>query len=194
MTGIAPTVEPSRSNSVGVDAVSVGLFAALCLAAVLLQISIISELRVANAIPDLIAGVSVVAGSRHGALAGAVAGFSGGLLVELATPSGTLGVLALAGVLGGSWAGILAERAPRPSLLVLLLRTVAVALGTQLLLAAVWVLLSHTLNVTDFVVSVLIPGAALTALVSLPALAMIRRRMWPAAPAVDATPLVEVTP
>ena len=194
MTGIAPTVEPSSSNRIDVDAVSMGLVAALCLTAVLLQISVISELRVADAIPDLIAGATVVAGSRHGALAGAVAGFSGGLLVELATPSGTLGVLALAGVLGGAWSGSLAERQPRPSLLALLLRTVAVATGTQLLLAAVWILLGHGLTATGFVVRVLIPGAALTALLSLPVLAVIRRRMWPTARPVETATLVEVTP
>lgn len=184
-TAIAPTVEGGPRRSIDVR---VAVVAGLWFAAVLLQIGVLSEIRVANGIADLLAAATVLVGARHGSLVGGLAGFGGGLLVELTTPTGTLGVLALGGLVGGSWAGMRAETsAGDPTLFTLLLRTVVVALVSLVVAALVWMLLGHRLALSSWVARVLIPQVGLTALFSLPVLALARRRLWPPKTLVPAT-------
>ena len=72
-----------------------GWVTAIALGAVLLQVTVMPYINVADGIPDLIAPTVVVIAILRGTLVGAMTGFAMGLLVELASPVGTLGVLAL---------------------------------------------------------------------------------------------------
>jgi cell shape-determining protein MreD len=60
-------------------------------------------------IPNLLVAVVVAVAALRGVMVGACAGFAGGLLLELITPSATLGLFALAYVVIGAWCGRFAE-------------------------------------------------------------------------------------
>ena len=77
----------------------------MVLVAVLLEVSVMPYVNVADGIPDLLAPTIVVIALLRGSLVGPVAGFSAGLLLELTAPIGTLGVLALLYLAVGAWCG-----------------------------------------------------------------------------------------
>ena len=110
--------------------------APLVFLAAVIQVSTISGLRVLGAEPDLllvtIVAISLVAGS----LTGAVAGFFGGLLVDVMT-LGTLGTTSIVLILVGYWGGRYGEttgrgRAYAPSLAAFALTIVAAVGGVAL--------------------------------------------------------------
>ena len=85
---------------------------ALALAgAVLLQVSLLSRLGLPGATPDLVLVVVMACGFVRGPRVGVVAGFAGGVLVDLAPPSlGYFGLTALLLAVAGYAAGVVAER------------------------------------------------------------------------------------
>ncbi len=107
-------------------------FVALLLGiAVFLQVTVMPRLDVGplEATPNLVVAMVVVVAMLRGVVVGAVAGFSGGLLVELMTPGDTLGVLALAYVAIGAWCGRFATGSePVNRVLYLVIAAVAAAL------------------------------------------------------------------
>lgn len=168
--GPASAVPRARAGGAGL-----GWAAAMVFVAVLLQVSVMPYVNVANGIPDLVAPTVVVIALLRGTLVGAVAGFSAGLLLELSAPIGTLGVLALLYLAIGAWCGGYCGREESSSLVAPLALSVVAALGVQLGFLGFQLLLGHHMPASVFVGQVLFPTLALTALLSPPVLLVGRR-------------------
>ena len=168
--GPATVIPRARAGGSGL-----GWVAAMVLVAVLLEVSVMPYINVADGIPDIIAPTIVVVALLRGSLVGAVAGFSAGLLLELTAPVGTLGVLALLYLIVGAWCGRYCEREESAGLLAPLALSVVAALCVQLGYLAFQLLLGHHMPASEFVGRVLFPTLALTALLSPPVLLIARR-------------------
>src|SRR5262249_37768300 len=104
-----------RSRTEGPHEVTAGDWSrafALVFVAALLQVVVVSSMVVDGGAPDLLLVVVVALGLLRGSISGAVLGFFGGLIVDLAT-LGTLGVTSLVLTLGGFWAGRYGETTGR---------------------------------------------------------------------------------
>jgi rod shape-determining protein MreD len=143
--------------------------------AVLLEVSVMPYLNVADGIPDLIAPTVVVAGLLRGQLVGAVTGFGAGLLLELTSTVDTLGVLALLYLIVGAWCGRYCGREESTALAAPLVLSVAAAFVVQLGYLIFQLLLGYKMPASEFVGAVLLPTLALTALLSPPVLLVGRR-------------------
>lgn len=175
MTGIAPTVE-SVLPQIAVGRRLLAL-TGLVLLAVVIQITLLPQLRVADGIGDLVVVAVSLAGWYRGPLVGLLAGFFAGLAVELSTPSGTLGVLALVYLSVGAFSGRFAS-GPRPSgLMTPLLRVIGVAAVVQVALLGVQILLGASVSGSAFLTRILVPSVALTVLVAAPLLGVADRVM-----------------
>lgn len=83
--------------------------------AVLVEVTILAPLPFPGATPTLVLVVVVALSAQFGASTGAVCGFSGGLLIDIAPPAaGTIGVTALLLTLVGYLVGRFAESDDRP--------------------------------------------------------------------------------
>lgn len=154
---------------------SVAAILALGLALVLLQVSVMPHLRLAEGIPDLVAPLVVMVAMLRGTLVGAVTGFGAGLLVELTAPIGTLGALALLYLAVGAFAGRYCERSESHTLLAPLGLSVAAAGVVQVGYALLQLLLGQVIPAAELVARVLVPTLLLTALLSAPVLLAVRR-------------------
>lgn len=168
--GPATTLPGTRTRGTGL-----GWVTAMVLVAVLVEVSVMPYIHLADGIPDIVAPTIVVIALLRGALVGAVAGFSAGLLLELTAPIGTLGVLALLYLAVGAWCGGYCEREEASSLLAPLALTVVSALAVQLGYLVFQLLLGHHMPASEFVGRILFPTLALTALLSPPVLLVARR-------------------
>lgn len=115
---------PNQGNGLGFVTLLTG-------AAILLQVAIMPRLDLGplEATPNLVIATVVATAMLRGVVVGAVAGFAGGLLVELMTPGDTLGVLALAYVIIGAWCGRFAAGSESSSrVLYLIIAAVAAAI------------------------------------------------------------------
>jgi rod shape-determining protein MreD len=144
-------------------------------AAVLLQITFMPYISVADGIPDLLACAVVALALLRGSTAGAAAGAAGGLAVELTAPVGTMGVLALIYMAVGAACGRYAGREESEGILPPVVLCVAAAAFAQLAYLLVQVLLGTPIFAADFTARVLVPTLALTALVAAPVLLIVRR-------------------
>ena len=156
---------------------ALGWVAVLTLVAVLLEVSVMPYVNVADGIPDLIAPTVVAIALLRGSLVGAMVGFSAGMLVELTAPIGTLGVLALLYLAVGAWCGRYCEREESSSLLAPLVLSVAATLFVQLGYMFFQLMLGNSMPASEFVGQVLVPTLALTALLSPPVVLIARRRL-----------------
>jgi len=156
-----------------------GWVTVIALAAVVLQVTVMPYINVADGIPDLIAPTVVVIAILRGTLVGAVTGFAMGLLVELSSPVGTLGVLALLYLVIGAWCGRYCSRDESSTLTAPLVLSVAAALVTQIGVMIFQLMLGTHMGASEFIVSVLLPTLALTALLSPPVLLIGRRLIGP---------------
>jgi rod shape-determining protein MreD len=87
----------------------------LLVLAVLVEVTILAPLPFPGATPTLVLVVVVILGSQFGASTGAVCGFVGGVLLDIAPPAaGTIGITALLLTLVGYVAGRFAESDDRP--------------------------------------------------------------------------------
>lgn len=174
MTGVGPEAVGARARA---SARGAGLpwATAICLVAVLAQVSLMPYLRIADGIPDIVAPTVVAIALLRGSLVGAAAGFATGLAVELTAPVETLGVLALAYLVVGAFCGRYCEGRESASLVAPLALSVAAAAAVQLGYGLFQVLLGESMPPSEFVAQVLIPTAALTALLSPPVLLVARR-------------------
>ncbi|MGD9570820.1 MAG: rod shape-determining protein MreD [Thermoleophilia bacterium] len=181
MTTAPPrTVGPAtRRPAAGPGRARLGRIAALVVAVVLVQVSIMPYINLADGIPDLLAPTVVVVALCRGTLVGAITGFSAGLLVELTAPIGTLGVLALLYLIVGAWCGRYCEREESSSLLAPLALSVVAALVVQVGYMLFQLLLGNRMPASEFVAEVLFPTLALTALLSPPILLVARRLLSP---------------
>jgi rod shape-determining protein MreD len=147
--------------------VSVALrVAPLVFLAAVIQVSTISGLRLLGAEPDLllvtIVAISLVAGS----LTGAVAGFFGGLLVDVMT-LGTLGTTSIVLILVGYWGGRYGETTGRGRPYAPPVAAFALSVAAGLGGVAVHFLLGQPVSGREALLT-LIPSALLAALLVLP--------------------------
>lgn len=170
VVGPATAIPRTRAGGTGLGWVTL-----MVLVAVLVEVSVMPYVNVADGIPDIVAPTIVVVALLRGALVGAVAGFSAGLLLELTAPVGTLGVLALLYLIVGAWCGRYCESEESSGLLAPLALSVIAALGVQLGYLMFQLLLGHHMPASEFVGRVLFPTLALTALLSPPVLLVARR-------------------
>jgi rod shape-determining protein MreD len=144
--------------------------------AALLQAVIVSSLVVAGGTPDVLLLVVVSFGLLRGSIAGAVAGFTGGLVVDLLTLD-TLGVTSLVLTLAGFWAGRYAETTARGRRLPPLL-----AAGVITVLAGVFALVLHYMlgydvDARQALLTALPPAVVANLLLALPVHAVVRRAL-----------------
>jgi rod shape-determining protein MreD len=168
--GPASSVPRSRPRRSGL-----GWVVLMVVAAVVLEVSVMPYVNVADGIPDLIAPTVVVVALLRGSLVGAVTGFGAGLLIELTSPVGTLGVMALLYLAVGAWFGRYCGREESSGLLAPLLLSVVATLFVQLGYAVFQLLLGNSMPASEFVAQLLLPTVALTALLSPPVLLVGRR-------------------
>jgi rod shape-determining protein MreD len=149
--------------------------AGMVLVCVLLEVTVMPYIRVADGIPDLVAAAVVAIGILRGPLLGGITGFAAGLLVELTAPIGTLGVLALLYLVVGWFAGRYTERPEAGTLLMPLGLSVAAAGFVQAAYAGIHVLLGEAVPASFLVARIVLPEMALTALLTPPVLLVARR-------------------
>ncbi|CAB5010642.1 unannotated protein [freshwater metagenome] len=102
------------------------------LGAVVLQLSLLSRLNLPGATPDLVLVVVMACGFVRGPVVGTVAGFAGGVLLDLAPPSlGYFGLTALLLAVAGYAAGVVDERSGGV-VAIALVTVVCAALGSVL--------------------------------------------------------------
>jgi rod shape-determining protein MreD len=142
-------------------------------AAAVLQVSIFTSVPVLRAPPDVLLVALVSIGLLRGSITGAVAGFCGGLLVDVAT-LGTLGVSALLLTVVGFWVGRYGETTgrgrPQAPLIAVVAATVVVWVGAYTL----HYLLGSTVDASRGLVPVL-PAVVWGALLVYPVHALLRR-------------------
>ncbi len=141
--------------------------------AALLQVTLVASLDVAGGTADILLLALLAIALLRGAVAGAVAGFFGGLLIDVMTLD-TLGVSALLYALAGYWAGRYGEttgrdRAHAP-LLAVLVGTIAIAFAGL----GLHFLLGEDVSARRALVDALLPGLALNLLLSGPVWALSR--------------------
>jgi len=85
---------------------------ALILVAAIVQVSIFAPVTILGGTPDILLVTLVCLALLRGSIVGAIAGFAGGLIVDVAT-LGTLGVTALLLTVAGYWAGRYGETTGR---------------------------------------------------------------------------------
>jgi rod shape-determining protein MreD len=142
--------------------------------AAILQVTLVASLDIAGGTADVLLLSLLAIALLRGAVAGAVAGFFGGLLVDVMTLD-TLGVSALLYALAGYWAGRYGEttgrdRAHAPFLAVLV-ATIAIAVSGL----GLHVLLGEDVSARRALVEALLPGLALNLLLGGPVWALSRR-------------------
>jgi rod shape-determining protein MreD len=154
----------------------------LGLAAVLVQIAGVSQITLAGVSADLSPLVVASVGLLCGSVAGAVAGFWIGLLVDLALVQ-TLGVSSLVLLSVGYWAGRFRElRDPAHGLTPLLVGAAATA-GFQVGFAILQFLLGVDAPVSLLLLRDIVITVAVNALLALPVHALVRRVLLPYLPA-----------
>lgn len=109
----------------------------ICLCAVLLQVSVIERIRIADTSPDIVVLVIISIGLLRGSVNGAAYGFLGGLCIGLfaALP---LGPHAILGTVVGYWAGrwgdvLVTDEHPVPPLVAGVCATFVMEIGRPLL-------------------------------------------------------------
>lgn len=147
--------------------------AAVVFVAAMLQFVIVSSLLIGGGSPDLLLVVVVALGLLRGAVAGAILGFLGGLVLDIVT-LGTVGISSLVLTLAGFWSGRYAETTARD-------RRVAplVAVGTITVLAGVFgfvlhYMLGEAVVARHSLVTALLPAVVLNLLLSLPVYRLVR--------------------
>lgn len=147
--------------------------AAVVFVAAMLQFVIVSSLLIGGGSPDLLLVVVVALGLLRGAVAGAILGFLGGLVLDIVT-LGTVGISSLVLTLAGFWSGRYAETTARD-------RRVAplVAVGTITVLAGVFgfvlhYMLGEAVVARHSLVTALLPAVVLNLLLALPVYRLVR--------------------
>ena len=163
---------------------------ALVFVAALLQASLVSSFSIDGGAPDVLLLVVVSLGLLRGSLSGAIAGFAGGLLLDVLTLE-TLGVTSLVLTLAGFWAGRHAETSRRNGKLdallsVAVIAVLAVGAGVALRLA-----LGDDIDLRYAFVTTLVPSLALDLVLTLPVFWLVRTVVG-SAPEPDRSRDVEV--
>jgi rod shape-determining protein MreD len=164
--------EPRALPQRGVGLKRVALMA---IVVVILQITVMPYITVADGIPDLVVALVVSVAVLRGPLVGAVTGFACGFIVELTTPIGTLGVLALLYLAVGFWCGRFADRPEASTIGLPLVLIVAGAAFVQVGYALFQLLLGTEMTASVIALRIVVPTVALSALLAPPVLLVARR-------------------
>lgn len=159
--------------------------AALVFAAALLQAVIVSSLVVSGGSPDVLLLVVISLGLLRGSIPGAVAGFTGGLVVDLLTLD-TLGVTSLVLTLAGFWAGRYGETTARGRRLPPLLAAGALTVLAGLFALVLHYMLGYDVDARQALLTALPPALVANLVLALPVHAVVRwavreRELEPAA-------------
>jgi rod shape-determining protein MreD len=178
ITGEFPPARPlpvGRIRSLPQRPDHLGRVAVMAVVAVLLQITLMPYLSVSDGAPDICIALVVIVAVFRGPFVGAVLGFACGLAVELTTPVGTLGVLALLYLAAGYWCGRFVDRPEAQSLGLPVALAVAACAFVQVGYAIFQLLLGTEFVVSAVAVRVIVPTILLTGLLSFPLLFVVRR-------------------
>ncbi len=178
VTGDIDAVRPlrvGRIRSLPRQPSHLGRVAVMAAVAVVLQVTLMPYLTVADGVPDVCVALVVIVAVLRGPFVGAVTGFACGLLVELTTPVGTLGVLALLYLAAGYWCGRFADRPEAESFGLPVVLAVAACAFVQVGYAVVHLLLGAEIVVSAVAVRMIMPTIVLTGLLSFPILLVARR-------------------
>ena len=155
------------------NAADSAIIAALVVAAVLFQATIFASFDVLGGTPDVLLLVLLGIALLRGSVTGAVAGFSGGLLLDVVTLD-TLGLTALILALTGYWAGRYGETTARgrahAPILAVLVATILVALAGFFL----HFLLGEEVSARRALVEALLAGLGLNLIFGAPVFALCR--------------------
>jgi rod shape-determining protein MreD len=147
--------------------------AAIVFVAALLQVTLFASLDVAGGVADVLLLSLLSIALLRGAVVGAVAGFAGGLLVDILTLD-TLGVSALLYSLAGYWAGRYGETTGRDRayapLLAVLVATIAIAYAGY----GLHFLLGEEVSARRALFETLLPALVLNLAVAKPVFALCR--------------------
>ena len=157
----------------------------LIVGAALLQSAVFSSIEILGGSPDLLLVTLLGIALLRGAITGAVAGFIGGLVLDIAN-MGTLGVSSLLLTLAGYWTGRYGETTGRdrfhaPILSVLVL-TVLVSVGGY----ALHFMLGEDVSARHALLDTLLPTLGLNLLIAAPVFALCRTLLVRDAPALTA--------
>ncbi|MBM3634110.1 MAG: rod shape-determining protein MreD [Actinobacteria bacterium] len=178
ITGDIPAARPlpvGRIRSLPQRPDHLGRVAIMAVVAVLLQITLMPHLTVADGAPDICIALVVIVAVLRGPFVGVVLGFACGLAVELTTPVGTLGVLALLYLAAGYWCGRFVDRPEAESLGLPVALVMAASAFVQVGYAVFQLLLGTEFVVSAVAVQVIVPSILLTGLLSFPLLLVVRR-------------------
>jgi rod shape-determining protein MreD len=144
----------------------------------IVQVSILAPISILGGTPDALLVTLVCLALLRGSVAGAIAGFAGGLLVDTAT-LGTLGITALLLTVAGYWAGRYSETTGRGRAhavpLTVAVMTVLVALGGL----GLHYMLGETVSAHRAVVTTLLPAIPLNLLLAWPLNRLCRALLGP---------------
>ena len=141
--------------------------------ALVLQVGLATQIRVADVHPDLLLLVAVCAGLVAGPGTGAGVGFACGLLFDLFLP-GRFGVTALAYLLVGYGSGVAGEAVARPNRWISVGMVALASVAGTLLYAAIGQLLGQSSLSDPNLAAIVGIVAAFNALPAVPALAVCR--------------------
>jgi rod shape-determining protein MreD len=153
--------------------------AVLLFVAAVIQVSLLSSIDLAGAVPDLLLVTLLSVALLRGALFGAVAGFAAGLVLDTAQLQ-TLGVTSLLYTVGAYWIGRYGETTGRDRG-----HAPFLSVGVVTLLYAVGALLLHYLlgqggSARAVIVDALLPSLFFNLLLTAPVYALVRRVLRPA--------------
>ena len=151
--------------------------AVLVFVAAILQATVVVGLDVLGGTPDLLLLTLIGIALLRGSVAGAVAGFFGGLLLDVLTLD-TLGVTSLILALAGYWTGRYGETTARGRAHAPLLAVVVVTVLVAVLGYGVHFLIAEEVSARR-VVETLLPSVALNLLLAAPVFALCRRLLRP---------------
>jgi rod shape-determining protein MreD len=149
------------------------LVAGMVFLAALLQVTLVASIDIAGGTADLLLLTLLPIAFLRGSITGALAGFLGGLLVDVMTLD-TLGVTALLYALAGYWAGRYGETTGRDRMhapvLALLVATIGIAYGGY----ALHFLLGEEISARLALYDTLVPSLALNLILGIPVYALCR--------------------
>jgi rod shape-determining protein MreD len=155
--------------------------AAIIFTAAILQVTLVNSFVTAGGTADVLLVVVVAIALLRGSITGAVAGFAGGLLVDVAT-LGTLGVNALLLAVAGYWAGRYGETTGRDRAHAPVLAVGAITIGVGLAGYLLHFMLGDDVSARLALVTALVPALVLNLLLCVPVYAACRALVGPASP------------
>jgi rod shape-determining protein MreD len=155
--------------------------AAIVFVAAILQVTLVNSFVAGGGTADVLLVALVAIALQRGSISGAVAGFGGGLLVDVAT-LGTLGLNALLLSVAGYWAGRYGETTGRGRAHAPLLAVGAITVGVGVAGYLLHFMLGQDVSARLALVTALVPAVILNLLLCVPVHALCRALVGPAEP------------